>query len=147
MALTPEVMQELPTIVKRLRPELDMIMTTGDPAKPLIWNDPVLVEPTEAEIIAEWDVYRSELQQAAQDAAQREADLRTLEDAAIGLAQIAAERTQIASGLTALAAATTLAQVKPIVNAMLQGMDNIEMRQAEIIKAVSRLVRRELGEE
>lgn len=79
--------------------------------------------------------------------AEREADLRTLEDAATGLAQITAERAQITSGLTALAAATTLAQVKPIVNAMLQGMDNIEMRQAEIIKVVSRLVCRELGEE
>lgn len=69
------------------------------------------------------------------------------------LAQIATEQTAITNGqaaitadLTALAAAATLAQVKPLMqnllqrqNTMLTGMSNQRDREAKIIKALARL--------
>lgn len=49
---------------------------------------------------------------------------------------IATERAAIAAAKTSLANATTLPQVKPIVDGMLDALDKIDQRQAAMIKAL-----------
>lgn len=88
------------------------------------WRDPNTTPPTEAQLIAEWDVYQQEVTAAA--AAKAAAD--TDKDA-VKPAQIQAALDQIEADLTLLGSTPSNAQVLQILGRCLQ-------RQSRIIKAL-----------
>lgn len=110
------------------------------------WRDSQNVQPTEAELLAEWDVYQAEAQAAQAQAQQRDTDVRALRQATAALNQIAADRTTLAADLAALAGATT-AERWAIVGRALAVLDRCLNREETEIRVVVRLARRYLNEE
>lgn len=121
----------------------------SDNVKNAAWN-PVtrqLVINGEVVLNATWitaaeNAVNAAIQNRATDNSERAVLLQQAEAA---LTQIATDRAAIASGKTALATATTLAQVKQIVNGMLDIDDNMLQQQARIIRVLRALVRSGLG--
>ncbi len=95
-----------------------------------VWITARIAEITQAETIETTDLSERE---------------QLLNLAEIAITNIASDRQAIATGLTALAAATTLAQVKPIVQGMLSIQDNTLNRQDRVIKALRAVLRSGLG--
>lgn len=94
------------------------------------WHDAETVPPTEADILAEWDIYLVEQQAEETAKAAAQADLDSVKSSAVQAALDSIE-----TDLAALAAAS-LAETKQIIGRML-------VRQRLIIKAVRHLVDKE----
>lgn len=101
------------------------------------WRTPEIPKPSEAEVYAEWDIYLVEKAQHDAALAQRIADFGDLiQNKAPGaITAINNELADIDSDLTALAAASTLAAVKPIVQNMLNRQKTTNQRVLAMVKA------------
>lgn len=119
----------------------------ADNSKAAFWDGANLQIDNVVYLDSAWIAARqAELTQAGNDATEDSSARDTLLDlAASALTQIAADRAAIASGKTALANAATLAAVKPIVDGMLDRLDNVCNRQDREIRALRAVIRNGLG--
>lgn len=101
------------------------------------WRSPEIPKPTESAVYAEWDVYLAQKAQIDAALAQRVADFADLiQNKAPGaITAINGELTDIDSDLAALAAASTLADVKPLVQHMLNRQKVNDQRMLVMVKA------------
>lgn len=146
MAVQPTFpIDQVGILIKRIYgAAIDEISLTGDETL-FRWVHPTLPPPTLEQLEAEWVLLQAERAVEAEADQERQRDMSELKGAKVtaALAQIVQEREQIAAGKTALAAASSLAQVRPIIEGMLTILDRMEVRQERIIKALWRVADKE----
>jgi hypothetical protein len=109
----------------------------------LIDDSPITQQQLQAVVDLHNPAILTPAQQTATEDTSARANLLALAESA--LTQIAADRAAIAQGKVALATATTLGQVKPVMDGVLDRLDNVCNRQDREIRALRAMLRNGLG--